>query len=251
LLTSNRVARFITGSSTKYRGVIVLPPTVGANTRRWGAFDVTDGLFFEHDGTTLYCVSRKSGLDTRVPSGSFSGDQGNTYTISINVPYNCEIYWTNRSAYFIVNGAIIHKIVSGTYPLVGTQNLRAGQQCVNTGANANNNRLFVRASGIARLGPDRTQPTWAQQTGLIASRVLKYGPGNLRSAHVSNIAASSVASLYDATSVVAANLIWSSGAHINNQSLMPYDINFQDLPFSNGLTLAVTVAAVNMTVVFE
>jgi len=251
LLNSNRVARFITGSSIKYRGVIILPPIVGANTRRWGAFDATDGLFFEHDGATLYCVSRKSSLDTRVPNGSFSGDQGNTYIISLNVPYNYEIYWTNRSVYFLINGAIIHKMVSGTYSIVGNQNLKVGSQCVNTGANANNNRLFVRAAGISRLGPDMTQPTWVQQTGLIASRVLKYGVGNLRGVHVSNITTTAVASLYDATSVVAANLIWSSGQHLNNQSLMPYDINFHNLPFANGLTLAVTTAALNATVVFE
>jgi hypothetical protein len=251
ILNSNRIARFITGSSLKYRGVIVLPPITGANTRRWGAFDPSDGYFFEHDGAILYCVSRRSGIDSRIPCGSFNGDQGNSWCPVNNAPHTYEIYWTNKSAWFMADGVVIHKFSSSTYPLVGTQNLKVGAQCVNTGANSNLNRLFVRASGIARVGQFQSQSTSAFQSGQIASRVLKYGAGMLRGGHISGVIQNSVATLYDAASVDATKIIWSSGVHVNNQSLMPYDVTFYDLPFSTGLTLAVTAANLNMLVVFE
>jgi hypothetical protein len=199
----------------------------------------------------LYCVSRKSGIDSRIPCGSFNGDQGDSWCPVANVPHNYEIYWTNKSAWFMADGVIIHKFSSSTYPLVGIQNLKVGAQCVNTGANSNLNRLFVRASGISRVGQFQSQPTSAFQSGQIASRVLKYGAGILRGGHISGVIQNSVATLYDAASVDATKVIWSSGIHVNNQSLMPYDVTFYDLPFSTGLTLAVTAANLNILVVFE
>lgn len=47
------------------------------NTRRWGYFDVLDGLFFELQGTTLNIVLRSSTLGTelRVPQSAWNGDK--------------------------------------------------------------------------------------------------------------------------------------------------------------------------------
>ena len=56
--------------------------------------------------------------------------------------------------------------------------------------------------------------------------------------------------LYDATSVVAANQIWATGNHTTG-NLNNYAVDLFDLPFSNGLTIVVAGGNLNALFIFE
>ena len=249
LLNSVRTARYVGGAANRYRGIVRVPTALGANVRRWGAFDATDGYFFQWDGSALSVVSRKSGTDTPTYSNSFNGEIGGTFTPNSLVAYTYEIFYTNKSAWFMVDGLLLHKLTFNSTTGVGNINLKIGLQNTNSAGNVNDNQLMVRTSSISRLGNAQSQPVGAFQSGQIASRTLKYGTGNLRSATLSALTNNSIVTLYDNTSATG-TIIWSSGAH-STGNLVPYPVNFNDIVFSTGLALAVTGANLNILVIYE
>lgn len=78
--TTNQYHPYIPGSANLYLMSLSMGDSgTTNNTRRWGAFDENDGVFFELDGTTLYVVLRSSTsgsvIDTRVAQSSWNGDK--------------------------------------------------------------------------------------------------------------------------------------------------------------------------------
>jgi hypothetical protein len=74
------------------------------NRRRWGYFDANDGLFWELDGTTLYCVIRSSVsgsvVDTRVAQSVWNVDQLDGIGDPNNIS-NMNLDITKANFYFI------------------------------------------------------------------------------------------------------------------------------------------------------
>lgn len=82
---SVRNGRYIGGSSNRARIIMRLPDTgTAANTRRWGAFNSTDGAFFQLSGTTLSVVTRRtsSANDLVVEQALWNGED---FTLDTNV----------------------------------------------------------------------------------------------------------------------------------------------------------------------
>lgn len=248
-LTTRRYARYVSGYAQDFNAAIRLPVVTGANTRMWGAYDASDGFYFHHDGTTLSIGTRGKGVDSElISSGSFNGDLGATYVISSTLGYNYEIIWLSTKVSWFIDGELLHSITTSSGVNVSTFTLPATFECNNTDDNQNNNKLILRNAGIHRLGQLVTQPTYKYQSGLTAGVICKYGAGNILGISVSGVANNSVVTLYD-NIAASGEVIWSSGAQGANA--VPFSINFYGLPFSTGLTLAITAATSTVTVIYE
>lgn len=252
-LNSIRRARYVGGSANSFRGVIQLGDTGTANnTRRWGvAFGasmptITDGAFFQLSGTTFSIVTMKGGVATVVNSGSFNGALGTTYAPTTNA-VTFEIYWTNSKVWFVIGDTILHLVTASTATWADTINHYIYLSNINSG-NTTSVTLTCRVATIRRLGNFETQPMSKYQAGTTAGVVLKYGAGNLHGAVISGVVNNAVVTLYDNTAA-SGTVIFSSGAMTANT--MPFGLDFHNLPFSIGLTLVISGANANATVIYE
>lgn len=247
VVNSIRQGRYIGGTANYYRAVVRAPSVTGTNVRRWGAYDANDGFFFTHNGTTLSLVCRKATVDTNtISSGSFNGEAGNTYTLNTNV-HTYEIYWTNSSAWFMIDGIIIHKFSGSTTPLTSTTTLKIGMECINSSGNTNDNTLEIRVASIQRLG-DLSSESQYRNITTATSTTCKYGAGKIHKICLNSPSQQAgIITVYDNTTntgTIMATLQWTS-----NNSQLPQAINY-DMPFSTGLTIN-TSQATNITVVYE
>lgn len=249
IVNSARTARYVAGKSNYIRMQIACPTVVGVNTRRWGAFDASNGYYFKWDGTTFSVGSRKSGIDTDVANGSFNGKLGSTYTPTVNIT-TYEIVWTNRTVWFSVGGVVLHSITATTTPSVATAHLKIGLECTN-GANVNNNTLNCQIASINRNGQLLTQPQFSNISTL-ATTVLKYGPGNLHSIVINTLPTSTgTVTLYDNTAGSGTPIAVITLNKATQASNIPASVDYRGLAFSTGLTVVTAGAAPNITVIYE
>lgn len=246
-IVSVRTARFTAGQPNKFRHIMQLPDTGTANnTRRWGVFTTTDGTFFELSGTTLRLVTRKASVDTQVNNGSFNGILGSTISLDTN-SHVWEINYTPDKVYFFIDGTLIHT-ASFNISWSATLALPIRMENNNAGGSTTNVSMNVVVSVVLKQGIPQTQPIGKTQAGTTAGVTYKLGAGNLHGIVISNVTNNAVVSLYDATSVTGTP-IWTTGA-MSNQTI-PLDIDFQNMPFFNGLSLAITGANCNTLVIYE
>jgi hypothetical protein len=245
VLQSFRTARYVGGSSNKYRSVIRLPDTgITGNTRRWGAFSSTDGAFFQLSGTTFSVVTRKTGVDAPISSGSFNGHFGLSYPLDTNVK-TWEIYWTNSKVFFAVGGDLVHTVIASTDTWSDSMNLPVRME--NTSGSGIN--MNVRVATIYRLGNEVSQPTsYYHAAGTTTGVNLKIGAGNLHSVVFGLCLANCVFTLADSVNA-ATPVIFTSGARTVNTD--PTAIDFKGLPFFTGLRLIVSGANGIATFIYE
>lgn len=256
IVNSQRTARYIAGVSNYCRLQVRTPAVTGANTRRWGAFNAQNGFFFEWDGTTFKCVARKAGSDTPVNSGSFNGVLGATYTPTANAT-TYEIFWTNKSAWFFIDGTLLHKTTGTATSLTATPHLQLGFENTN-GANTNNNTLEIRVASIARLGKLGSNAQYSHISSL-STNVLKYGPGILKKVVIGTAPATAAGTItiYDNTAGSGAIIALltvdrgSAGGGGARAAAIPYTIDFDELPFNTGLTVVAATTAIDFTVIYE
>jgi hypothetical protein len=248
---SIRNARYAGGVHNYYRANVRVPAATGVNTRRWGCFDANDGYYFSHDGTTLSINSRKATTDAApVSSGSFNGELGTTLVLDTNV-HTYEIHYTTKSTWFMYDGKILHKLSATTTTLTSTMHLHVGMQCVNGGANANNNTLEVWVVTINRAGQLQTQPKSARIDSL-ATTVLKLGPGVLHSIVFGSLPATAgTITIYDNTSAAGTILHAATVDTTATAIKLPVSVDFKGLSFSTGLTIVTATAASDFTVIYE
>lgn len=246
--------RYSAGNPMRYRAVMQLGDTgVIDNSRRWGIGwgstmpTISEGAFFQLDGTTFQIVLLKGSVPTIIQNGSFNGQTGDTIEIDTNV-HVYEIYWTNYRVWFVYGDKILHTFEASTETWADTMSHYAGMDNVNSNGLNTNQLLYCRVFSISRLGPLRTQPRSKYQSGTTAANIHKYGPGTLHGVIISGVAQNSVITLYDNVAA-SGTIIWSSGT-MGSQT-QPFSLEFHDLPFSIGLTLAITGASSNITTVYE
>lgn len=249
-LNSIRTARYVAGNSNYFRAQVKCPAvstTIGSNVRRWGAYNTTDGYFFELDGATgdLSVVCRKGSSDAnKIATGSFNGSWGSEYAIDTNIN-TFEIYWTNKTAWFVVNDQVLHKFTGTTTTLVGTPSLPIRAETINSSGETAANTLSVRVASISRMGGLKTAPIYRNITGPLGATVLKYGPGCLHKIVINAPINGATVSVYDA--LTATNPI----ALITYPNGTSPGAFVYDLDFYTGLTVVTTGAAQNVTIVYE
>jgi len=252
-LNSIRRARYVGGSSNGFRALVQLGDTgIANNVRRWGvAFGatmptITDGAFFQLSGTTFSIVTLKGSSATTVNSGSFNGTLGATY-VPVTTAVTFEIYWTNSKVFFVVGDEILHTISATAATWADTVSHYVYLSNINSG-NTTSVTMSCRVATIRRLGEFLTQPHSRYQSGTTAGLVLKFGPGNVHQLVIANVASNSVVTLYDNTAA-SGTILFSTGAM--GALTQPFGLDFDGMVFSIGLTLAITGAASNATVVYE
>jgi hypothetical protein len=248
--TSTRTARYVSGSSNKFRAVVRFPDLGSAgnnNVREFGAFTATDGFLFQLNANVFNIVVRKtSTADQVVAKASWTGTYAAAFTLDTNV-HTYEIQWTNSSAWFFIDDNIVHTIKGDTAPSTATLTFPVCARNINTliGPAVS---LNVRTMAILRMGHESTVPTYKNITtsggGYPLTTICKYGPGTLHRITINTPTAASQ------TCIVVDNVSGTTPAigTIEMKSTVA-DFTF-GCPFFTGLSI-VTSAACNITVIYE
>ncbi len=253
-LYSVRRGRYVSGSAMMFRAVCKVTAGATNNKRRWGVAygatmpTISDGAYFELDGSVFSVVLNKGGSEDRVSSGSFNGKMGTTYEHTLITAKTYEIYWTNSKVYFVINGELLHTFTASTDTWADTMNFHIYMDSVNSNNAQTNNVIYCRVASIKRLGSLITQPISKYQSGTVTALVCKYGAGNLHELIISAIVNNSAITLYDNTTN-SGTVIWASGAM--GATTQPYTIDFKGLPFYNGLTINIATANCNVVAIYE
>lgn len=244
---SDHVARFLAGSPNRFATHLRLTDTgVANNVRRWGAFDASNGLFFELNGTAFRVVSRKAGVDTAVPSGSFNGAQpiidtnNHRWTIMYE-PSGARFYQSDADG----NEVLLHHMTFATSLGVGTMHLKIGHQSVNSSGATTNAGFEVRGTSISRFGAVVAHAN-RHYTATAETVTLKSSPGNLREVVIGRKGSGGATiTLYDATTADAAKIIDVIDV-VNFQGAIPYDLDFH-----TGLTYTTSSGIANAALIFD
>lgn len=254
-LSSFRRARYVGGSSMRYRTVFQLGDTGTAhNTRRWGIGygatmpTITDGVYFQLNGTLFGIRILKTGVATptfAIDSGSFNGVLGATWTPGTNAT-TYEIYYTSTKVYFVIGGDLLHTITSTADTWADTKSFYSFADSVNDGTGITPSvTMKLRVSSIYRLGLLETAPHWFHISGNAATYNLKYSPGILRKIIFNNNNGNTV-TLYDAVAGTT-NAI----AVLTNNTSGLAGANDWNLPFYNGLTVVTAGNGLDCTILYE
>lgn len=161
-VTTNRYHYYLPGSSNIFKMTISAGDSGKAgNIRRWGAFDDSDGVFFELNGTTLRTVIRSSvtgtitstavsQADWNIDKLDGTGISGHTLDITkINV-YWFDFQWLGagrvRFGIFLPDGSrlVVHQFENAgtkTLPYMRTGTLPIAAENTNTGITASGSEL--------------------------------------------------------------------------------------------------------------
>ena len=245
-LVSVRSGRFVAGSAQLFScGIGADANPIAGNTRRIGPYDTKNGFYFEFEGLVFSIGSRKDGVDTLVSSGDFNGTLGASWEPAPGSHHLLSIEYTPLMTAWYVGGRLLH---TKTIPhLSDTLTLPITIENINT---TNNTDIDFQCVGayIARQGELETSPTSKYQSGTTAEVICKRGAGVIRGIVLSAITANAVLIIYDGT-VAAGSVIWNSGSMGNK--IEPYHIDFFNLPFSTGLSFAITTQDANMIIIYE
>jgi hypothetical protein len=250
-VNSLRRARFSVGHANYSRHVVQLPDTgIAGNKRRWGIGDfttaptLTDGAYFQLNGTTFGVCVLRGGTETPYASGTFNGVLGSTYTLD-TAAHAYEIYYSPMQVRWTIDGTVLHTHEATAQGWANTQSLYLGMDNTNT-AITTNNKMLVRAATIHRLGPLTNAPLFRHfATG--TSSVLKYSAGKLHTVTI-NTAAKATMYIYNAVASTAGTEV----AIITTTSTDPAVTLNYELDFYTGLYVVTTATtAISTTVAYE
>jgi hypothetical protein len=240
-LRTVRKARFVPGSANVFKSSIRLTTdAVADNTRRFGAYDANNGVFFELDGTTFKVGYRKATSDTTISNGSFNGDFGATIVFTTAI-YKFEIEYGTNAIFWYINGTLLHKVGISTASLCQTLELPITIETENTGSAVDNGILLFNTS-IFRVGQLKTNPTSKWIDGANTGIQLKYGGGILHRVVV--LDNQGTISIYDGTSAADTQLAFIDCTKVQGS------IDF-DIPFSDGLFFVTTDPQHSSVTVYE
>lgn len=242
---STDIGRYVDKSANVYGSLLAMGDTgTTNNTRRWGAFNGTDGCYFKLSGTTLSVCTMKGGVETAVASSSWNGSQ----TVPTLTNYNFwAIEYRLDFLIFEIGGVVAHSISAASGTWTNVTNLPIFTDNVNSGGSTTNVSMSATAAAIYRLGPLETQAKYFHDTGA-GTHVLKYSAGTLQRVviNTSISAGSTTITMYDNTSAsgsVIASVVFQSNAQ-------PVCLEYH-IPFNTGLTIVTTASGWDFTVVYE
>lgn len=190
--TTNRYHYYLPGSANFIIQTIACGDVGKANnSRRWGAYDDNDGVFFELQGTTLNAVLRSSTsgtvVETRIPQNTWNQDRlDGTGTTKADIDVTkVNIYWIDyqwlgagRIRFGIVEptGArltchIIENAGTHTRPYMRTGTLPLRTENVNTGVTASSSELREVCMAIYTEGRRQDYTFWRVDLGSTTATV--------------------------------------------------------------------------------
>lgn len=244
-VTSFQRGRFMSGSHQIFRVGAKIPDAGVVNCkRRFGVFDNNNGYFYELDGTILYAVSRRSGVDTRVASSSWNVIT--TFVLSAaGSSHRFELNYFGNTCIFVINGDV-HHIMSGEVgglPRTAEINFPNRFELINFGGNIVDNALTITGTSQQRYGPDQASPRFINLVGA-QSILIKADAGALRRVIVNSGSGTNTAVFYDNTAASGTTI---ATIDVNkNQGSIEFGTNF-----SNGLFVVTTGAGTDVTVIFD
>jgi hypothetical protein len=243
ILQSYRTARYIGGSSNRFRGQVQLGDTgVANNTKRWGMFDGTNGAYFKLAGTAMSVNTMKASSETSIASASWNGSTTVPTLTNCNV---YEIYVTNSKVYFVINGTLVHtentnnRAGAANDTWSATLNLPCRADNINS-TNTTDTTMSIRVMSIYRLGELATN-TRSAFLAANATTTIKDGAGRIN--HILNCDNAGTLSVYDGLSAAGTLLSTIDCAKVLG------NLSF-GIPFHAGLTLVVGGGA-KVMVVYE
>jgi len=254
--TSVRKARFVAGSAQYFQGGFNFKTAATTdNIRRCGAYTTTatvntpvDGFYFELDNATFSVNSVSGsgalgvGVVNNVDSGAFNGSLGLSWIPTADTYYSLTIEWTPLSAWFYVNGELLHKMAGAHLSYYMT--LPVTMENIYTSGAVDVNFETV-SMYIARQGELHTNPTYKYIPGNTTS-ICKYGAGVLHSIIVADNTGDVY--IYDGLTAAAPSKIISLLDTAQGSEAMGSVIF--NVPFSDGLTIE-TDGAVPVTAIYE
>ena len=235
ILQSVTKGRYVASISNRFRAEIQLSFPITGNTRRWGAFDGTDGCYFELSGLILSACIMKAGVRTVVARLVRPNTDINNY----------EIYISSDKAIYVINGTLVATYIANTDTYCDTLTLPLRIDNVNTG-NVTNSTLAVRSATITRLGKLETAPIYKNITGVSTSQILKYGAGIIHSIIVGTSTSGATISIYDNTTGTSNPVSVITLATVT----APVTLDFH-VGFSTGLNVVPSQSSLNLTVIYE
>jgi hypothetical protein len=232
-LKTATLARFVGELANQYFGFIQLGDTgTTNNTRRWGAFNGTDGFYFKISGNVVSVNSMAGGVETSVPSTSWNGNTAVPTLTNVNT---YSIIYMETVVYYFINEVLSHTFSFPTTVPANTMHQPVWTDNINANGSTTNVTLTNRGNSIYRLGQFPTQPfnylvTTAQTT------TLKSGPGVLHNIIVGTVPTSGTQTLtfYDSTT-------GSGNVLLTLTSGSDYAVTLDcDIIYNNGLTIVST-----------
>jgi hypothetical protein len=242
------VARHIPGAELEFRAELKVSDTGTANnTRNWGAFTASDGLFFQLDSDGLAVVTRAGGVDTVTEEASWNTD--NTFVLDLNY-HKYEIIYSSTTAGFYIDDVLRHYITVNKTPFsilkYQSTNLPISLQNINSGGGTSNVTITFTVAFIGRTGLLESEARSFHLT-TASTTVLKYGAGRLHRITINQYAAAaSLITVYDNTagSGTVVGVISGLGG-VQAAVTLEYGC-----PVSTGLTL-VSTGTWDATVIYE
>lgn len=239
-----KVARWVTGFENTSRVLLRIPDAGAANNiRNWGAFNASDGFFFQLNNTALNIVWRKGGVDTVIPQVSWNGNAHgltNPFTMDTNF-HIWETKMTYADIHFYIDHNIVHTLIPTTSFFSSTLDLPVLLQNLNSGGGSSDVTMEVGVAFINRTGALETANVFRNVTGA-GTTVLKFGAGRLHRVILNSTGGTSV-TIYDNTSA--------AGTIISTLTTgIIASLDFQ-CDFSIGLTIVTVGAGCNITVIYE
>jgi len=252
-VTSVRTARYSGLAPNKFRTVVQLPDAgVVNNVRHWGVGTISgtsiqNGAVFKMNGTSLELDTYRSGVEAPITNGNFNGQWGRNFNPGLTSHFY-EIIYQPRQVIWFADNKIIHTLTANTAPWTDEIHLPIHFGNYNINGSTTNVSMSVRHGTVARFGIPDIQPTSNFVVGLNAGLNLKNSPGNLHGIVLSGITNNAVITLYDSLTATG-KVIWTSGPLTANG--LPFFIDTKRIPFSIGLTVAITGANTNVLVMYE
>lgn len=243
ILRSTPAVRYSPGSVNYFQADVRLEDTGGANSnRRWGAFDTSDGYYFELTGTTMQVVVRKSGSNTAVTTASWNGT---AFTPDTNY-HLFEIYYTPMRVFFLIDKIVRHTISATTTPLVANASVKCSFEASNTGGTTNR-ALDVASPSVCRLGAVN-EDVLSYYVAVAETRTLKIGAGKLQRLIFGDKGSlSGTVTIYDNTAG-SGTILWTCDT---TQIIPSGETAILDLPFSTGLTYTTVGGNLRLTMMWE
>lgn len=241
-ITSVRKGRFMFACPNIFRSAVRLVTSGTANNKRkWGAFDGTDGYFFQLNGSTFSIGSTNASSETLVSSGSFNG-ASSTWTVDANI-HAFEIHYFVMKVEFYIDGVLIHTLTPTTTMITGVLTLPIWCENTNSGGSTTNVTMELWNASILRLGEEEHQPNTLNIAGA-ATTIVKRGAGKLHELTI-NSAVNGTITIYDNTAALGTIL---GAITTNNNSVEVLDVNWN---FYTGLTIVTSNANHNITINVE